>query len=76
EVLGEMAQGKSNAAVAASLVLSERAVEKHINSIFSKLHLTEERDVNRRVAAVLLYLTEGDTGHTPDDVAARFPGRS
>jgi len=75
EVLGEMAQGKSNAAVAASLVLSERAVEKHINSIFSKLHLTEERDVNRRVAAVLLYLTEGDTGHTPDDVAARFPGR-
>ena len=41
EVLGEMAQGKSNAAVAASLVLSERAVEKHINSIFSKLHLTE-----------------------------------
>jgi DNA-binding NarL/FixJ family response regulator len=76
EVLGEMAQGKSNAAVAASLVLSERAVEKHINSIFSKLHLTEERDVNRRVAAVLLYLTEGDTGHTPDDVSARFPGRS
>jgi DNA-binding NarL/FixJ family response regulator len=75
EVLGEMAQGKSNAAVAASLVLSERAVEKHINSIFSKLHLTEERDVNRRVAAVLLYLTEGDTGHTPDDVSARFPGR-
>jgi DNA-binding NarL/FixJ family response regulator len=75
EVLGEMAQGKSNAAVAAGLVLSERAVEKHINSIFSKLHLTEERDVNRRVAAVLLYLTEGDTGHTPDDVTARFPGR-
>ncbi len=76
EVLGEMAQGKSNAAVAAALVLSERAVEKHINSIFSKLHLTEERDVNRRVAAVLLYLTEGDTGHTPDDVSARFPGRA
>lgn len=74
EVLGEMAQGKSNAAVAAALVLSERAVEKHINSIFSKLHLTEERDVNRRVAAVLLYLTEGDTGHTPADVSARFPG--
>ena len=64
EVLGEMAQGKSNAAVAATLVLSERAVEKHINSIFSKLHLSEERDVNRRVAAVLMFLTEGDTGHT------------
>lgn len=74
EVLGEMAQGKSNAAIAAALVLSERAVEKHINSIFSKLHLTEERDVNRRVAAVLVYLTDGDAGHTPSDVAARFPG--
>jgi DNA-binding NarL/FixJ family response regulator len=74
EVLGTMAQGKSNAAVASALTLSERAVEKHINSIFSKLHLTEERDVNRRVAAVLLYLTEGDVGHTPHDVAARFPG--
>jgi DNA-binding NarL/FixJ family response regulator len=56
EVLGEMAQGKSNAAIAASLVLSERAVEKHTNSIFSKLGLSEEPDVNRRVKAVLLYL--------------------
>ncbi len=75
EVLGEMAQGKSNAAVAASLVLSERAVEKHINSIFSKLHLSEERDVNRRVTAVLMYLTEGDAGNTSNEVAARFSGR-
>jgi DNA-binding NarL/FixJ family response regulator len=56
EVLEEMAQGKSNAAIAASLVLSERAIEKHTNSIFSKLGLTEERDLNRRVKAVLLYL--------------------
>jgi len=56
EVLGEMAQGKSNAAIAASLVLSERAVEKHTNSIFSKLGLSEERDLNRRVSAVLVYL--------------------
>lgn len=56
EVLGEMAQGKNNAAVAASLVLSERAVEKHINSIFFKLGLTEEPDVHRRVKAVLLFL--------------------
>jgi DNA-binding NarL/FixJ family response regulator len=76
EVLGEMAQGKSNAAIAAALVLSERAVEKHINSIFSKLHLSEERDVNRRVAAVLVYLTDGDAGHTPGEVAARFPRSS
>ena len=59
EVLGEMAQGKSNAAIAATLVLSERAVEKHTNAIFSKLDLTEEPDVNRRVKAVLLYLAHG-----------------
>ena len=58
EILGEMATGKSNAAIAASLVLSTRAVEKHSNSIFSKLGLTEEPDVNRRVKAVLLYLAE------------------
>jgi DNA-binding NarL/FixJ family response regulator len=58
EILGEMAQGKSNAAIAAALVLSERAVEKHTNSIFSKLGLSEERDLNRRVKAVLVYLSE------------------
>ena len=57
EILGEMAQGKNNAAVAASLVLSERAVEKHINSIFSKLALSQEPDVHRRVKAVLLFLS-------------------
>jgi len=58
EILGEMAKGKSNAAIAASLQISERAVEKHTNSIFSKLNLTEERDVNRRVKAVLVYLSD------------------
>ncbi|MGZ8734305.1 MAG: response regulator transcription factor [Acidimicrobiia bacterium] len=58
ETLGEMAQGKNNAAIAGSLVLSERAVEKHINAIFSKLGLSEEPDVHRRVKAVLLYLSE------------------
>jgi DNA-binding NarL/FixJ family response regulator len=58
EILAEMATGKSNAAIAASLILSERAVEKHTNSIFSKLGLTEEPDVNRRVKAVLLFLAE------------------
>ena len=56
EVLSEIAQGKNNSAVAASLVLSERAVEKHINSVFSKLDLSEEMEVHRRVKAVLLYL--------------------
>jgi DNA-binding NarL/FixJ family response regulator len=58
EVLAEIAQGKSNAAVAKSLFLSTRAVEKHINSLFSKLGLTEEADVHRRVKAVLLYLSD------------------
>ncbi len=56
EILAEMAQGKSNAAIAATLVLREGAVEKHSNSIFSKLGLSEERQVNRRVKAVLVYL--------------------
>jgi DNA-binding NarL/FixJ family response regulator len=56
QVLGEMAQGKSNIAIASTLVLSERAIEKHTNSIFSKLGLSEERDLNRRVSAVLVYL--------------------
>ena len=60
EVLSEIAQGKNNAAVASSLVLSERAVEKHINSLFSKLGLGEEPDVHRRVKAVLLYLADRD----------------
>jgi DNA-binding NarL/FixJ family response regulator len=63
DVLSEIAQGKNNAAVATSLVLSERAVEKHINSLFSKLGLGEEPDVHRRVKAVLLYLADrGATG--------------
>ncbi len=58
EILAEMATGKNNAAVAAALVLSERAVEKHINSIFSKLGLSQELDVHRRVKAVLLFLSD------------------
>lgn len=62
EILSEMAQGKSNAAIAAALVLSTRAVEKHTNSIFSKLGLSEEMDLNRRVKAVLLYLAEAPGG--------------
>ena len=62
EVLSHMAQGWSNAAIASALVLSERAVEKHSNSIFAKLGLTDEPDLNRRVKAVLLYL---HSGHGP-----------
>ena len=57
EILGEMAQGRNNASIASALVLSERAVEKHINSIFSKLGLSEEPDTHRRVKAVLLFLS-------------------
>ena len=56
EVLAEMAQGKSNAAIADHLVLTKKAIEKHVGSIFSKLGLPEEHVVSRRVAAVLLYL--------------------
>ena len=62
EVLSEIAQGKNNAAVAASLHLSERAVEKHINSLFSKLGLGQEPDVHRRVMAVLVYLSAQEGG--------------
>ena len=51
-----MAQGKNNAAIAKTLVLTERAVQKHINSLFSKLGLGDSTDVDRRVAAVLKLL--------------------
>jgi DNA-binding NarL/FixJ family response regulator len=60
EVMAELATGKSNAALANTLFLSERAVEKHISSIFTKLDLVPERETNRRVLAVLLYLAETD----------------
>ena len=59
EVLGLMAEGRNNAAVAASLFLTERAVEKHINSLFHKLGLSDEPNVHRRVMAVLTFLREG-----------------
>ncbi|GII47690.1 DNA-binding response regulator [Planotetraspora silvatica] len=57
DVLAQIAQGRSNAAVGAALFLTERAVEKHINALFAKLGLGAEPDVNRRVMAVLLYLS-------------------
>jgi DNA-binding NarL/FixJ family response regulator len=58
EILGEIAQGKSNRAIADQLVLSKRAVEKHINAIFLKLGLTHDEDVSRRVKAALIYLSQ------------------
>src|SRR4029453_11319000 len=63
EVLEHMAQGQNNASIAKSLFLTERAVEKHINSLFHKLGLSEETDVHRRVMAVLAFLRERD--HPP-----------
>jgi DNA-binding NarL/FixJ family response regulator len=56
EVLGLMAEGRSNAAIAASLYISEKAVSKHTNSIFTRLGLPQSEDDNRRVLAVLAYL--------------------
>jgi DNA-binding NarL/FixJ family response regulator len=60
DVLEGIAQGKSNAAIAESLVLTKRAVEKHINSIFLKLDLAEAEDISKRVKATLLYLADVD----------------
>jgi DNA-binding NarL/FixJ family response regulator len=60
DVLREMATGKSNAAIGASLFVAERSVEKVIHSIFLKLGLTWEADVHKRVKAVILYLAESD----------------
>jgi DNA-binding NarL/FixJ family response regulator len=58
EVLAAMAEGLSNAAIATRTYSSERTVEKHIATIFTKLELANEPDTNRRVKAVLVYLTE------------------
>jgi DNA-binding NarL/FixJ family response regulator len=58
QTLEEMAQGKSNAAIAQALFITEHSVEKVIHSIFLKLGLTWQPDINRRVKAVLVYLSE------------------
>jgi DNA-binding NarL/FixJ family response regulator len=58
EVLASVAEGKNNAAIARALHLTDGAVEKHISAIFSKLGLTEEQAVHRRVKATLIYLAE------------------
>jgi DNA-binding NarL/FixJ family response regulator len=57
EILGLIAEGRSNAAIAEKLVVTKRAVERHINSIFLKLNLRDSDDVSRRVKAALLYLS-------------------
>ena len=58
EVLSLIAEGLKNSAIAERLTLSEKSVEKHINSIFSKLHLTDEPESNRRVRSVLVWLAQ------------------
>ena len=66
QILGEMAQGRSNAAIADALVLTKRAVEKHVNAIFAKLALRhEDETVDRRVRAALLFLAEGPPEPAP-----------
>lgn len=60
EVMAEIAKGKTNKAIAETLFLSERAIEKHINSIFTKLDLLPQQETNRRVSAVLLFLADQD----------------
>ena len=67
EVLAEIAEGKSNNAIAESLVLTKRAVEKHINSIFMKLNLATADDVSKRVKATLLFLAESGEPPAPGD---------
>jgi DNA-binding NarL/FixJ family response regulator len=64
DVLAEIARGKSNTAIAESLVLTKRAVEKHINSIFLKLNLSDAEDVSKRVKAALVFLAEADQATT------------
>ncbi len=60
EVLSEIASGKSNGAIAEKLVITKRAVERHIGAIFSKLDLPDEEVASRRVAATLLFLADRD----------------
>jgi DNA-binding NarL/FixJ family response regulator len=69
QILGEMAEGKSNAAIAGEVFITAGSVEKVIHSIFLKLGLTWTPDVNRRVKAVLVYLSE----HGVEQATTRGP---
>jgi DNA-binding NarL/FixJ family response regulator len=71
DVLSELAEGKTNAAIAESLVLTKRAVEKHINSIFMKLGLADSQDVSKRVKATLMYLA--DISPQQDEMSSQRP---
>jgi DNA-binding NarL/FixJ family response regulator len=65
EILSEIAQGKTNQAIAEQLFLTKRAVEKHINAIFLKLGLSSAEDFSRRVKAALIYLAHQGDGAPP-----------
>jgi len=71
DVLALIAQGKTNDAIAESLHLHRATVEKHINSIFVAFDLAEEKQVNKRIVAVLLFLRDGD----PPVASTSCPGR-
>lgn len=71
DVLALMATGKGNLAIARELSIGARSVEKHSNAIFRKLGITEELDLNRRVAAVLFFLQR-----TPRAIPSRAEGDS
>jgi DNA-binding NarL/FixJ family response regulator len=60
DVLREMAQGKNNAAIAKTLFLTERSVEKVIHSVFVKLGIAWEPSIHKRVKAVVMYLAEAE----------------
>jgi len=62
EILGLIAQGASNSAIAEAAGVTKRAVERHINAIFQKLELTDDTTTNRRVKAALTYLAEAHVG--------------
>jgi DNA-binding NarL/FixJ family response regulator len=72
DVLREMAEGKNNASIAESLVITERSVEKVIHSIFRKLGIAWEPSLHKRVKAVVLYLADEETG----TAAPRPPGET
>ncbi len=61
EVLAKMAEGRTNPAIGRALFMSESTVEKHVSAILSKLGLSQEKEIDRRVAAVLTYLREADS---------------
>ena len=66
EVLAGVATGASNAAIAESLFLTKRAVEKNINSLFAKLDLTDDKATSRRVRAALLFIADSDLEERAD----------